>query len=180
MMSGRTSTCSTLKHENGYRWATPHRSEALLQRIIEASSKPGDIVLDPFCGCGTTIAVAERLKRQWIGIDISPTAIQVMRWRLWNATRRVPEIVDMPETEAALKELKPFEFQNTIINAIHGKHRGRQSGDMGIDGYWWFTKEPVQVKQSEHVGRNVVDNFETAVRRDGDDSGYIIGSEAKC
>jgi len=57
------------------------KPEALLERIIATSSDPGDIVLDPFCGCGTTIAVAERLHRQWIGIDISPTAATVMkRW----------------------------------------------------------------------------------------------------
>jgi site-specific DNA-methyltransferase (adenine-specific) len=54
---------------------------ALLERIIAASSNPGDIVLDPFCGCGTTIAAAQRLKRKWIGIDISPTAMEIMRRR---------------------------------------------------------------------------------------------------
>ncbi len=150
------------------------KPEALLERVIAASSNEGDVVLDPFCGCGTTVAVAERLKRRWIGIDISTTAMEIMRRRLWNQLRCVPTIVDMPDSEEALRRLKPFEFQNWVINAINGTHSPRRTGDMGIDGYWWFTKEPVQVKQSDHVGRNVVDNFETALRRDGSDSGYII------
>jgi DNA modification methylase len=58
------------------------KSEALLERIIATSSEQGDIVLDPFCGCGTTIAVAEKLQRQWIGIDISPTAVNLMVRRM--------------------------------------------------------------------------------------------------
>ncbi len=150
------------------------KPEGLLERIIGASSKAGGVVLDPFCGCGTTVAVAERLGRQWVGIDISPTAIEIMRRRLWNQARCVPVVFDMPDSEEALRKLKPFEFQNWIINAINGTHSPRRTGDMGIDGYWWFTKEPVQVKQSESVGRNVVDNFETAIRREGHDSGYVI------
>ena len=150
------------------------KPEALLERIVRASSNPGDVVLDPFCGCGTTIAVAERLDRQWVGIDISPTAMEIMKRRLWNQSRVRPVIVDMPDTEDALKRLGPFEFQNWIINAVYGSHSPRLSGDMGIDGYWWFTKEPIQVKQQERVGRETVDKFETAIRREGHDSGYII------
>ncbi len=166
----------SLTGKNSERLGYPtQKPESLLERIILASSNPGDVVLDPFCGCGTTIAVAQRLQRRWVGIDISPTAMEIMRRRLWNQARIVPTIVDMPETEEALRALKPFEFQNWVINAINGTHSPRKTGDMGIDGYWWFTKEPVQVKQSDHVGRNVVDNFETAIRRDGHDSGYIIG-----
>lgn len=135
------------------------KPESLLERIIQASSRPEDIVLDPFCGCGTTVAVAERLKRRWIGIDISPTAIEIMRCRLWNQSRCVPLVVAMPNSEADLRALKPLEFQNWIMNAISGSHSERRTGDMGIDGYWWFTKEPVQVKQSDRVGRNVVDTL---------------------
>jgi DNA modification methylase len=154
-------------------WPT-QKPEALLTRIIAASSREGDVVLDPFCGCGTTVAVAHRMNRQWVGIDISPTAITIMERRLWNQSRFRPEVVDMPDTEDALKRLDPFEFQNWIINAVYGSHSPRLTGDMGIDGYWWFTKEPIQVKQQEHVGRETVDKFETAIRREGHDSGYII------
>lgn len=150
------------------------KPEGLLARIIRSSSKEGDVVLDPFCGCGTTVAVAEQLRRQWVGIDISPTAIEVVRRRFWNQSRLVPEIVDLPTTEDELRKLKHFEFQNWIVNAVNGTQHPRRTGDFGIDGYWWFTKEPIQVKQQDSVGRNTVDNFETAIRREGHDSGYII------
>lgn len=150
------------------------KPEALLERIIRASSNEGDVVLDPFCGCGTTIAVADRLRREWLGIDISPTAMEIMRRRLWNQNRRVPTIVDVPDSEESLKRLKPFEFQNWIINALHGTHSPRRTSDMGIDGYSFFTRDPIQVKQSERVGRNVIDNFETAMRRGGHDIGYVV------
>lgn len=150
------------------------KPEALLERIIGAASNPGDVVLDPFCGCGTTIAVAERMRRSWVGIDISPTAMEIMKRRYWNLTRRFPTIVDMPDSERAVRELAPFEFQNWVINALNGTHNPRKTGDMGIDGYWFFTRDPIQVKQSESVGRNVVDNFETAMRRAGNDTGYIV------
>jgi DNA modification methylase len=150
------------------------KPEALLERIITASSNVGDVVLDPFCGCGTTVAVCERIGRQWIGIDISQTAIEIMRRRLWNQSRCVPTIVNLPETEAALRQLKPFEFQNYVVNVLNGTHSAKKSGDMGIDGHWFFTRDPIQVKQSEHVGRNVIDNFETAMRRAGFGVGYVV------
>jgi DNA modification methylase len=145
----------------------------LLERMIVASSNIGDVVLDPFCGCGTTIEAAHRLNRQWIGIDISTTAMEIMRRRLLKVGC-VPTIENTPSSIPALKELKPFEFQNWIVNAVNGTQSAKKVGDMGIDGYWFFTKEPIQVKQSEHVGRNVVDNFETALRRAGETAGYIV------
>jgi len=153
-------------------WPT-QKPEALLERIITASSNRGDVILDPFCGCGTSVAVAERLHRQWIGIDISYTAIRVMDRRLRSLGCRAI-VVNAPDTPKDLLALKPFEFQNWAIDSIFGTHSPKKTGDMGIDGYWFLTTEPVQVKQSEHVGRNVVDNFETAVRRAGHTSGYII------
>ena len=159
------------KERVGYPTQKP---EALLERIITASSNSGDVVLDPFCGCGTTLIVAERLQRQWAGIDISPTAIEVMKRRMWNYYRLTPNVIGAPESIEDLKRLKPFEFQNWIINRIHGTHSPRRTGDMGIDGYTFLDKSPVQVKQSESVGRNVVDNFETAIRRDGHDEGHIV------
>lgn len=152
------------------------KPEALLKRIITASSNEGDVVLDPFCGCGTTVNVAERLKRRWIGIDISPTAVNLMRRRLQKATNGQcnPKIEGLPTTLDALKELKPFEFQNWVVSKVWGTAAPRKSGDMGIDGYSFMVHDPIQVKQSEKVGRNVVDNFETAMRRAGKDRGYII------
>ena len=67
------------KERTGYPTQKP---EALLERVIRASSNEGDVVLDPFCGCGTTIAVAQRLKRRWIGIDVAQPAIEIARARM--------------------------------------------------------------------------------------------------
>lgn len=168
-------TLSSRSHERlGYPTQKP---EALLERIIAASSNEGDVVLDPFCGCGTTIAVAERLKRRWVGIDISLTAVNLMRRRMLKTTSRRcdPKILGLPTTEEDLRELKPFEFQNWIITKVWGTASPKKSGDMGIDGYSYLAHDPIQVKQSDSVGRNVVDNFETAMRRGGHGKGYIIG-----
>ncbi len=161
------------KERQGYPTQKP---EALLRRIIAASSNKGDVVLDPFCGCGTTIAVAEQMGRQWVGIDISPTAVVIMNNRIRKAThgRCVPKVIGLPVTEGDLRSLKPFEFQNWVIQKFWGTHSPRKSGDMGIDGYSFMVNDPIQVKQSEGVGRNVVDNFETAVERAGKDKGYIV------
>jgi SAM-dependent methyltransferase len=147
------------------------KPETLLERIIAASSDEGAIVLDPFCGCGTTVAVAERMARRWIGIDISPTAVNLMKHRLEKATNRrcTPKVVGLPVTADDLRQLKPFDFQNWVIQKFWGTHSPRKSGDMGIDGYSFLVNDPIQVKQSDRVGRNVVDNFETAVRRAGKD-----------
>jgi hypothetical protein len=152
------------------------KPEALLERIIRSATSENQIVLDPFCGCGTTIAVAERLGRQWIGVDISPTAVGVMERRLLKATNGAIKVrlEGLPVTEADLRKLKPFEFQNWVIGQISGTQSPRKSGDMGIDGWSFMYHDPIQVKQSERVGRNVVDNFETAVERSGKDVGYIV------
>lgn len=150
------------------------KPEALLERIIAASSKPGDVILDPFCGCGTTVAVAQRLRRQWLGIDISPTAINLVRRRLTSAGADTIKTYGLPRTQADLHKLKPFEFQNWVVQQVHGSHAPRKTGDMGIDGFSFFERLPIQVKQSDRVGRNVIDNFETAVRRTGKHKGYIF------
>jgi DNA modification methylase len=161
------------KERLGYPTQKP---EALLRRIIDASSNKGDIVLDPFCGCGTTVSVAQQMGRQWIGIDISPTAVNIMQERVRKVTNGSvkAKTVGLPVTEADLRSLKPFEFQNWVIQKFWGTHAPRRSGDMGIDGYSFMVNDPIQVKQSDSVGRNVVDNFETAVERAGKDKGYIV------
>ncbi len=148
------------------------KPEPLMERIITSSSNKGDLVLDPFCGCGTALVVAERLGRNWIGIDLAPTACTLMAQRLRRLRVKAP-IVGMPMAEADLLKLPPFEFQNWVIRRLFGRVSARKSGDMGIDGYT-FEGHPVQVKQSLDVGRNVVDNFETALRRAGKDTGVIV------
>jgi DNA modification methylase len=149
------------------------KPEGLLDRIIRASSNADDIVLDPFCGCGTSVAVAEMLKRQWIGIDISPTAVNLMMRRLAKLGA-VAKTEGLPKTVDDLRDLRDLEFQNWAINRVHGTHSRRKVHDMGIDGYSFMEGLPIQVKQSEKVGRPKVDEFETAMRRYGKDKGYII------
>ncbi|MBA2632200.1 MAG: restriction endonuclease [Chloroflexi bacterium] len=160
------------KERLGYPTQKPER---LLDRIILASSNEGDVVLDPFAGCGTTLVVAQRQKREWIGIDISPTAVGLMKRRMEKVGARTIKLVGMPVTEAQLRELKPFEFQNWVVQRVHGTHSTKKSGDMGIDGFSFFDHFPIQVKQSDGIGRNVVDNFETAVERSKKPRGTIYG-----
>jgi len=157
------------------------KPEALLENIIKASSNKGDLILDPFCGCGTSIAVSQRLGRKWIGIDISPTAINLIEKRLKKLGAMKGQDYDsigMPTTIAELKALEPFEFQNWVINEMKAKQSKRLTSDFGIDGYYdktLFTeKAGIQVKQSEKIGRNVVDNFETALSRGKFQNGIII------
>lgn len=155
-------------------WPT-QKPEALLERIIGASTNPGDVVLDPFCGCGTTISVAEKMGRRWVGIDISATAVNIMDRRMKRIPgARWPKLVGLPSTVDDLRVMKPFEFQNWVIQQFFGVSSSRLSGDMGIDGYTFLSRDPIQVKRSEKVGRNVVDNFETAIRRDGSTAGWIV------
>ncbi len=150
------------------------KPEELLERVILSSSREGDIVLDPFAGCGTSVVVAQRLKRRWIGIDISPTACNLIRRQLNRVGASDVRLVGMPTSADDLHALKPFEFQNWVVDRINGIQATRKSGDMGVDGWTFFLHEPVQIKQSERVGRNVVDNFETAVSRAGKQRGFVI------
>jgi len=174
------------KEKQGYPTQKP---EALLKRIIEASSNKNDVVADFFCGCGTTIAVAQQLGRKWIGIDISPTAIKVIQSRLGKGREGtlglgIKEgvhyiVIGMPNTIKEVRKLKPFEFQNwVIIDKMRATASRKKVGDMGLDGYYprsVLTEEAgIQVKQSDKVGRNVVDNFETALKRAKYKKGYIV------
>jgi len=89
-------------------------------------------------------------------------------------------VIGMPQKMDDLKKFKPFEFQYWIINEMYGMPSPRKVGDMGIDGFSYMEHCPIQVKQSENIGRNVVDNFETAIRRyygaahKGKMKGYIV------
>jgi hypothetical protein len=85
-----------------------------------------------------------------------------------------PQVENIPTSEIDLRTLKPFEFQNWVMQQVSGTPSPKKSGDMGIDGLSFMYHEPIQVKQSESIGRNVVDNFETAVERSGKDVGYIV------
>ena len=126
-----------LTRRNNERLGYPtQKPVALLERILRAASDEGDLVLDPFCGCGTTIDAAQRLNRRWLGIDISPFAIDLIR------ERRLPELeipthgipMDLASAERLAQE-KPFDFEKWAVTRIEGLlPNERQVGDGGIDG----------------------------------------------
>ena len=142
------------------------KPEKLLERIILTSSNENDLILDPFCGCGTTIAAGCKLNRRCIGIDISNGAISLVKNRLIGVLED-NEIVTTgePETTEDLKKLQHFDFQDWIISKMQASPSSKKSHDMGIDGYSLFNKYPIQVKQSENVGRAKVDEFVGALER---------------
>jgi hypothetical protein len=122
------------------------KPEALLDRIIEASSKEGDVVLDPFCGCGTTIASAQRLNRRWIGIDITHLAIGLIRHRLRDAHGEaidqtyqiVGEPTSVPDAESLAKN-DPYQFQWWALGLVGARPAEAKKGpDKGIDGRIYF------------------------------------------
>jgi DNA modification methylase len=169
----------------------------LLRRIITASSNPGDVVLDAFCGCGTAVVAAEHLGRKWIGVDISPTACRVMAGRLKKACKLHEGkdffLRDLPRTEKQLRALPHFEFENWAVIAIGGIPNKAHVGDMGIDGRIfpvsavpkpagketgeldfmdvWY---PVQVKQKDKAGRPDIDSFEAVMMREDRQKGFFV------
>jgi DNA modification methylase len=123
------------------------KPEALLERIIETSSKPGDIVLDPFCGCGTAVAVAQRLNRRWIGIDITYLAVTLIKSRLLDAFGEkaqfdvLGEPVSLPDAEALAKQ-DPYQFQWWALGLVGARPVEQKKGaDKGIDGRLFFHDE---------------------------------------
>jgi len=131
----------------GYQTQKP---QALLERIISASSNPGDAVLDPFCGCGTTVHAAQKLDRQWIGIDITYLAINLIKRRLRDAFGEEIEFEEkgQPTDFASAKrlaELDKFQFQHWALSLIGARPRKEGEGkgaDRGVDGllYYYETK----------------------------------------
>ena len=118
----------------------------LLERIIEASSNKNDLILDPFCGCGTTIEAAHKLGRKWIGIDISAFAIDVVQKRRLGPRGVTANFAGIPEDmEAARRFAKedPFGFETWAIHQIIGlAPNQRQTGDSGIDGRGLISRMP--------------------------------------
>jgi len=143
------------------------KPEALLERIINCASNKGDIILDPFVGGGTTIAVADRLNRQWIGIDQSPMAVKVTEFRLQKKTDlfTAPYTVQLYKYDYdTLRYKDAFEFESWIVQQFGGIGNIKQRGDFGLDGKMG-DNTPIQVKRSDNIGRNVIDNFKSAVER---------------
>ena len=143
---------------------------ALLERIISASSNEGDVVLDPFCGCGTAVHAAEKLKRLWIGIDITHLAVSLIEKRMKDAfpalrEKDAFEIIGTPQDLDAARDLAErdkHQFQLwacTLVGAQPYKG-GKKGADGGLDGLLWIEvgkgkteKVIVQVKGGIHVNR---------------------------
>lgn len=171
------------------------KPEALLERIIRASSNKGDVVLDPFCGCGTSIAVAERLDRQWIGIDITHLAIAAIVSRMEAAFPRI-EIARHGEPAdvggaRALAQLDRYDFQDWALAFVRARpiahdERGKskKGADRGIDGVIMFLgddeKVPhrclVQVK-SGHVNSADISQLRGTIDRENAQIGLFITLE---
>jgi site-specific DNA-methyltransferase (adenine-specific) len=128
------------------------KPEALLERIVKASSKEGDWVLDPFCGCGTTVAAAEKLKRNWVGIDITFLAVNLIKHRLYDSFGLGSKQIHIDGSPADLNGAKelfkkdPFEFEYWVldlINAMPAKSKTKENmrgADRGVDGIITFHK----------------------------------------
>jgi DNA modification methylase len=146
----------------------------LLRRIVGVSSNPADLVLDAFCGCGTTMEAAQELDRRWIGIDISQAALRVVQNRLRKIGAPPAETHNMIQNVDELRELSWQEFQAWAIDAVQGRHNPRKP-QMGIDGFTFLEHHPIEVKQMDDVGRPVLDNFVGALKRERETRGMIIG-----
>jgi site-specific DNA-methyltransferase (adenine-specific) len=166
------------------------KPETLLERIIEASTNEGDLVLDPFCGCGTTIAVAERLNRKWIGIDITHLAIALMKSRLrtsfFSKELKPYEIIGDPKDMAsarALSEQDKYQFEWWALSLVDARpaQDKKKGADRGIDGYIYFfddnsgtpKKIVLQVK-SGNVSRGQIATLKGDMEREGAAIGAFI------
>ena len=145
---------SQAKERLGYPTQKP---VTLLERIISASSNPGDVVLDPFCGCGTTIDAAEKLGRQWIGIDITQLATSLIKNRLRDTYKDKIEIITIgepttPNEAAALAEQDKFQFQWWALGLVGARPVEQKKGaDHGIDGKILFRDDPEAARPEQIV-----------------------------
>ena len=127
------------------------KPEALLERIIRASSNEGDVVLDPFCGCGTAVAAAHKLGRQWLGVDITHLAVALMKNRLQTAfgleAGRDYDVIGEPQDEGsarALWEQDLYQFQFWAVSLLEAQPQSeqRRDADRGVDGMLHFIDGP--------------------------------------
>jgi DNA modification methylase len=144
---------------------------ALLERIIKCASNEGDLVMDPFLGGGTTVAVADKLNRQWIGIDQSVQAVKVSELRLHQQTDLFTSLYANSYTLQlhkydydTLRNKNAFDFETWIIGQFGGTPHNKKGSDAGVDGRA-ANGVPIQVKRSENVGVNVVKNFSVSAKQ---------------
>ena len=170
---------------------------ALLDRIIQASSSPGDLVLDPFCGCGTAVAAAHKLGRRWVGIDITHLAITLQKYRLQSMFPGIAfDVIGEPQDIGAARQLAKddrYQFQWWALSLIRAKPLGGQEGtragkkgrDKGIDGVITFIDDSsgkpkqalVQVKSGQ-VKPGDIRDLKGTVAREKAQIGIFITLEA--
>ncbi len=168
------------------------KPEALLERIIKASSNEGDTVLDPFCGCGSAIAVAQRLNRRWIGIDITHLAIGLIKKRLDDAfgesVRETYEVIGEPVDLTGAQELArqdPYQFQWWALSLVGARPLEKKKGaDQGIDGRLYFhdehggkTKQIILSVKAGHVMAAYVRDLRGVIEREKAEIGVLISME---
>jgi hypothetical protein len=170
------------------------KPEALLERIISVSSNEGDIVLDPFCGCGTAIAVAQRLKRRWIGIDITHLAVNLIRQRMrdhfGDEAQKTYEVIGEPVSVADAAELAkqdPFQFQSWALGLAEARvaDSAKKGADRGIDGRKYFHDDNsgkskqiiLSVKAGENVNVAQVRDLRGVIEREKAEIGVLISME---
>ena len=152
---------------------------ALLERIITASSNPGDIVLDPFCGCGTAVHAAEKLGRRWIGIDITHLAVSLIERRMKDAFPGITfEVHGTPKDHAGarnLAERDKYQFQFWALSLVNAQpyKSGKKGADGGTDGLIYFQDDKgaakkivVSVKGGESVTRTMIADLKNTVERE--------------
>jgi len=167
---------------------------ALLERIIAASSNPGDVVLDPFCGCGTAIDAAQKLGRHWLGIDVTHLAIGLVEKRLNDGYNRdgktgaVWETIGVPkDKESALRLAaeKPHEFQNWFCLQVGGYplDGGRKGADKGVDGHFYFHESAretkpgvISVKAGQNIGVAMLRDLRGVMEREGYAFGLFLSA----
>ncbi len=175
------------------------KPQELLERIVKASSNPGDFILDPFCGCGTAIAAAQKLNRKWIGIDITYLAISLQKYRLKDSFNVLPgkdyQVIGEPVDLSSAKQLahdNRYQFQWWALGLIRamplggelGDKKGKKGKDLGEDGKIRFfddtSGEPksalVQVK-SGHVKSGDIRDLHGTVERENAAIGVFITLE---
>jgi site-specific DNA-methyltransferase (adenine-specific) len=172
------------KERLGYPTQKP---ETLLDRIIQASSNEGDVVLDPFCGCGTTISAAQRLGRSWIGIDITHLAINLIKNRLLDTFGSkavfsvIGEPVSIPDAED-LARYDPFQFQSWALGLVGARPNETKKGaDHGIDGRLYFhdnpggaTKQAIISVKAGKTGVSHIRDLRGVVEREKAEIGVLI------
>jgi site-specific DNA-methyltransferase (adenine-specific) len=184
------SDIGSLSGSNNERLGYPTQKPlALLERIITASSSEGDVVLDPFCGCGTAVHAAEKLGRRWIGIDITHLAISLIEKRLKDAFPGIAfEVYGTPNDLASAQDLAErdkYQFQWWAVSMVDALPFGgkKKGADGGIDGIIYFKpdgrrteKALVSVKGGGNVSVNMIRDLHSAMEREKAPIGVFISA----